>query len=153
MRAGVLTFLPKQGGDNSEKLQWIHINAVYLYGPVKMRSTDTTAGAAQTDLMTFCNDLAGNDLNLAQVGIIGEDTHAVVNDHDIAGINFDWIQITKCHGYVFVLYRKFDPKLNSNICSKLVQNDILIFSAGYICSRKEGALEGGNFFHGKAEYP
>jgi len=86
MRAGVLTFLPKQGGNNGEKLQRIHINPVYLYGPVKMRSTDTTAGAAQTDLMTFCNDLAGNDLNLAQVGIIGEDAHAVVNDHDIAGI-------------------------------------------------------------------
>jgi len=86
MRAGVLTFLPKQGGNNAEKLQRIHINPVYLYGPVKMRSTDTTAGAAQTDLMTFCNDLAGNDLNLAQVGIIGEDAHAVVNDHDIAGI-------------------------------------------------------------------
>ena len=86
MRACVLTFLPKQGGNNGEKLQRIHINPVYLYGPVKMRSTDTTAGAAQTDLMTFCNDLAGNDLNLAQVGIIGEDAHAVVNDHDIAGI-------------------------------------------------------------------
>ena len=86
MRAVVLTFLPKQGGDNGEKLQRIHINPVYLYGPVKVGSTDTSAGAAQTDLMTFCNDLAGNNLNLAQVGIIGEDAHAVVNDHDIAGI-------------------------------------------------------------------
>ena len=86
MRAGVLTFLPKQGGNNGEKLQRIHINPVYLYGPVKVRSADTSAGAAQSDLMTFCNNLVGNDLNFAQVGIIGEDAHAVVNDHDISGI-------------------------------------------------------------------
>lgn len=86
MREGFLTLLPKQGGNNAEKLQRIHINPVYLHGPVKMRSADASAGSAQSDLMTFCNNLTDNDLNVAQMCIIGEDAHAVVNDHDIAGI-------------------------------------------------------------------
>jgi hypothetical protein len=83
---GFLTFLPKQDGNNGEKLQRIHINPVDLHGPVKMRSADPSACAAQSDLLACCNLLAGNDLNFAQVGIIGKDAHAVVNDHDIAGI-------------------------------------------------------------------
>ena len=83
---GVLSFLPKQGSNNGEKLKRIHINPVYSDSPVKVRSTDASAGTAQSDLMTACNELTGNDLNFAQVCIISEDAHPVVNDHDIAGV-------------------------------------------------------------------
>ena len=77
--------LRQQGGNNGEKLQWIHINAIDLYTPVQMRPADPSGRSDLSDWVTPCNMLAFNYLNFAQVGIIGENVHAVVHNNDIAG--------------------------------------------------------------------
>ncbi len=77
---------PKQGGNNTEKLQGIYINPICFYRPVKVRPADPPGGSAQPDLMTSGNVLAVIYLNLTQVRIKGKYVCPVVDDDDIAGI-------------------------------------------------------------------
>ena len=76
----------QQGGNNGEKLQWIHINAADLHPPVQMRTADPSSRSSPSDLVTPGNMLALNYLNFAQVCIIGENPLAVVYDNNLTGI-------------------------------------------------------------------
>ena len=77
---------PKQAGNNGEKLQGIHINPIYFYRPVKVRSADPPGGSAQPDLMASGNYLAVIHLNLTQMRIKAKYVYPVVDDDHIAGI-------------------------------------------------------------------
>ena len=77
---------PKQGGNNAEKLQRLHINAIYFYRPVKVRPADPPGCPAQPDLMASGNYLAVIHLNLTQMRIKAKYVYPVVDDDHIAGI-------------------------------------------------------------------
>ena len=53
---------------------------------MQMGSADPPGGAAQTDLITSGNALAGLHINFTQMRVVGENALAMIHDDNVAGI-------------------------------------------------------------------